>query len=595
MSVGDISGFLDLESFDWTQDLSIYSAHPSGIQRDDINDWPPGDAGLENDMVFVNDMEFSSTTIPSTNEILPMDSLDVCPEALHSITHQNAPHNQEAIVEPNNEFLDSHTLDLRTNGYRPPVPCEYCKKHRLQCLVIRTTKANPNPIAACSSCVALFRSCSLAERIKRHPCDFETHHPVVGGLHGITEADLASARSLQMSSDLVNKPEDASQCQQSAKQYSLLPKRTSSRMRGQTKALRQWFFAHSDHPYPTEEEKNELARESGLTRTQTQNWFINARRRQRIADKSRKSTIHRSGSPMPQSVLSGLTPFQRWRSSPPEDDHAPLELIKQAAISQPKISYISSSSPNTDRQKISNSYDSHSSSTFASSIAYSDSSESISSVDTFLSADSHEVIRPGSTPSKIPTRTKFSDRSASPRKSDWSRHEVSIHIQLDTWVCEPQNATVWKFGSINQQCNYCGVDLPSEEHIASHDFESCFERPLGERMFARKDHLWQHLKKFHSCDSWAGQSLHLRRTRRTTLNSRCGFCAETFTTWNQRTDHLVRHFKEGSQMNQWMGDWGFDAATTQSLKRAILPSARSDYFADAQSTLEFWFKEYIVQ
>ena len=71
--------------------------------------------------------------------------------------------------------------------YRPPVPCSYCRRHRLQCLTIRTTSANPNTITSCSICVALCRECSLAHGEKRQPSGFETLSPVMGHLHGVTE------------------------------------------------------------------------------------------------------------------------------------------------------------------------------------------------------------------------------------------------------------------------------------------------------------------------------------------------------------------------------------------------------------------------
>jgi hypothetical protein len=43
--------------------------------------------------------------------------------------------------------------------------------------------------------------------------------------------------------------------------------------------LRVWFEAHVHHPYPTEEEKEWLAREGGITLEQVNNWFINTRGR----------------------------------------------------------------------------------------------------------------------------------------------------------------------------------------------------------------------------------------------------------------------------------------------------------------------------
>ncbi|KAI7863403.1 Homeodomain-like protein, partial [Spinellus fusiger] len=46
-----------------------------------------------------------------------------------------------------------------------------------------------------------------------------------------------------------------------------------------TAILREWLARHKKHPYPTEEEKAALARETRLTLNQISNWFINARRR----------------------------------------------------------------------------------------------------------------------------------------------------------------------------------------------------------------------------------------------------------------------------------------------------------------------------
>ncbi|KAI0453287.1 hypothetical protein F5B21DRAFT_292644 [Xylaria acuta] len=47
-----------------------------------------------------------------------------------------------------------------------------------------------------------------------------------------------------------------------------------------TDKLRKWFVAHLMHPYPTEDEKQELMRQTGLKMNQISNWYINARRRQ---------------------------------------------------------------------------------------------------------------------------------------------------------------------------------------------------------------------------------------------------------------------------------------------------------------------------
>ncbi|KAJ3308797.1 hypothetical protein HDV04_000784 [Boothiomyces sp. JEL0838] len=47
----------------------------------------------------------------------------------------------------------------------------------------------------------------------------------------------------------------------------------------QNELLKDWMQAHRSNPYPTEEEKLQLMKETGLTLMQVNTWFINARRR----------------------------------------------------------------------------------------------------------------------------------------------------------------------------------------------------------------------------------------------------------------------------------------------------------------------------
>jgi hypothetical protein len=88
-----------------------------------------------------------------------------------------------------------------------------------------------------------------------------------------------------------------------------------------------------------------------------------------------------------------MTPFQRCRGSPPEDDHVPLNIVKPAANGDSRIP---SGDLDTDQLRAHNSYDSCSTSTFTFSTLYSDSSESISSFETFLSTD-NQLLEQSST------------------------------------------------------------------------------------------------------------------------------------------------------------------------------------------------------
>ncbi|KAK6173811.1 hypothetical protein SNE40_017205 [Patella caerulea] len=46
-----------------------------------------------------------------------------------------------------------------------------------------------------------------------------------------------------------------------------------------TQVMKSWLFQHIVHPYPTEDEKKQIAAQTNLTLLQVNNWFINARRR----------------------------------------------------------------------------------------------------------------------------------------------------------------------------------------------------------------------------------------------------------------------------------------------------------------------------
>ncbi|XP_075927675.1 homeobox protein Meis1-like isoform X2 [Petromyzon marinus] len=66
-----------------------------------------------------------------------------------------------------------------------------------------------------------------------------------------------------------------------------------------TNIMRAWLFQHLTHPYPSEEQKKQLAQDTGLTILQVNNWFINARRRivQPMIDQSNRAVGQGAYSP----------------------------------------------------------------------------------------------------------------------------------------------------------------------------------------------------------------------------------------------------------------------------------------------------------
>jgi len=70
-----------------------------------------------------------------------------------------------------------------------------------------------------------------------------------------------------------------------------------------TNILRAWLFQHLTHPYPSEDQKKQLAQDTGLSILQVNNWFINARRRivQPMIDQSNRAGP--SGYPSPDPAM----------------------------------------------------------------------------------------------------------------------------------------------------------------------------------------------------------------------------------------------------------------------------------------------------
>ncbi|KAJ8463256.1 hypothetical protein ONZ45_g17647 [Pleurotus djamor] len=90
-----------------------------------------------------------------------------------------------------------------------------------------------------------------------------------------------------------------------------LPKET-------TDYLKAWLHRHSDHPYPSEEEKKQLCHATGLSMSQVSNWMINARRRI-LAPAHRASSGPTTTAPFPPINRSALfDPLARRASMPAE-------------------------------------------------------------------------------------------------------------------------------------------------------------------------------------------------------------------------------------------------------------------------------------
>lgn len=155
-------------------------------------------------------------------------------------------------------------------------------------------------------------------------------------------------------------------------------------------------------------------------------------------------------------------------------------------------------------------------------------------------------------------------------KHDWQRHEKSLHLSLEQWICCPKGPRAFNPDTNQVCCVLCGITDPDNAHIESHNYTSCQGRALVERTFYRKDHLRQHLKLVHNT-KYVAWAMDLWKVPTPDIRSRCGFCGLVLTSWPVRVDHLAEHFKTGSDMLDWKGDWGFDPKVSSMVENSIPP------------------------
>ncbi|KAK4043362.1 C2H2 transcription factor [Parachaetomium inaequale] len=465
-------------------------------------------------------------------------------------------------------------------------PCQACQLNGYECKRIPEGQYKGH----CTSCVALRRDCSFGmscvfpsnpwpvmgdhPRMLQEEKHVEPHQPSSGmdmpGLASTSGADNTG-------------PNDGSKGKAGAR-FS----------RESVKILKNWLSTHSKHPYPNDEEKEMLQKQTGLSKTQITNWLANTRRRNKnaVSQRSTSPGVRSWANPIdiPQrrrtpASLEHMNPLQRWQHSPPENEPASVTAIARAVNSASSISSGLNSpySANfTDDGSGRSLCDSNISSANTSRSHSSASAYSYGSRGSFGSGGSSIPRGRRRRRRKAPAPTTATH--AGPAKTfqctfctetfrtkhDWQRHEKSLHLSLERWVCSPNGAQAFNPENGQMSCVFCGHPNPDEAHIDSHNFSACQERTMGERTFYRKDHLRQHLKLVHGTNftSWS-----MEQWKATTpeIRSRCGFCGTVMDTWSIRVDHLAQHFKEGKSMRDWKGDWGFDVPVLDMVENSIPP------------------------
>ncbi|KAI3145663.1 transcriptional regulator family: Homeodomain [Penicillium roqueforti] len=490
------------------------SAHGSNQLDDDVAsidielDEPEEQAANFNSMVHDRPLEFSNDPVPEQSEV-----------------------NVGQAIDP---------VD------RAQEPCDFCRRMGLDCFVAKRGIMN----YGCTCCISLWRECSFTHA--KTPGKFlQTLHSVSENAY-VPTGSLTGRKALKSVSYNTHSNDPDARSQKTGARFS----------RKAISILKGWLRDHDENPYPTEQERDDLKQHTGLTRTQIANWLANARRRGKVrASPGSSSPVPGAVDiPMKQSVnVSLMTPLERWKYSPPENEPATISDITRALANPPFDPSRPRQAPSSHvRARSSNNESSHASSEHKLCAASASSFDSSISDLSFASAFSH--------------RSSLSFGSMD-RKDRRRRRKASVPVNTlahsKAKAARLQRPKLLVLSSVPFVPTPSLLTNPDDEHLETHSFVTCQEKTVQERTFYRKDHLNQHLRlmhnaKFQPCmEKWQSSI--------TDINSRCGFCGSLFHTWKDRVDHLAGHFKHGASMAQWQGDWGFDPQIQARVENAIPP------------------------
>jgi hypothetical protein len=491
----------------------------------------------------------------------------------------------------------------------PNVPCANCALGGYSCKKIREGRHK----GYCTSCVALVVDCSFGgvvpENLNPESTTFPADAwPLLGDFdpNSIAKEDSAAISNSSSAVDLLNLAQTSSNEPNApeARGDAPPPKVGARFSRESVRILKNWLTSHNRHPYPSDEEKEMLQRKTGLNKTQITNWLANARRRGKVQAPQRSTSPHvssystgvgsieiprRRGTPS----LEAMNPLQRWQHSPPEHEPASATDIARAVTASSSGLSSGINSPHSQLYTDDGSNRSISASSLGTShssggsLGSAFSHGSRNSWGSFGSAPfssrgrrrrrraatSKHIADKGELSSPLKTFQCTFCTETFRTKHDWQRHEKSLHLSLERWVCAPHGPQVTDSATGMQSCVFCGLANPDDDHIESHNHSTCQERSLEERTFYRKDHLNQHLRLVHSV-KFNEASMKAWKIATPEIRSRCGFCGIVMDTWSIRIDHLAEHFKTGKSMADWKGDWGFEVPVLDMVENSIPPCMR---------------------
>lgn len=463
--------------------------------------------------------------------------------------------------------------------------CEYCRVCAQPCKVL-----GEGENLACQNCLLLSRPCSLVQYNDWELAENSQANALIYPISPMEGDNSYPASRNNSSTDLLAlKTSTENLTSETGDNSAKVGARFS---RQSVRILKDWLGLHHRHPYPTDSEREVLMSKTGLNKTQITNWLANARRRGKtrptvtpptVGNYANAMDIPRRATP----ALEYMNPLERWKHSPPEHEPASATAIAKAVtassfssgMDSPYTSYADDGS-NRSLYNVSSTSSLGTSHSSAGSFASAYSHRSRGSFGSFGSFGNQgrrrRRRRQAPKPAKViaagPARTfqcTFCTESFK-TKHDWQRHEKSLHLSLERWICCPNGPIQYNKEYERPACVYCDHPNPSSNHAEAHNHSSCAEKPIGERTFYRKDHLRQHLNLVHDVkfQSWSMESW---KAITPAIRSRCGFCGIAMDSWTSRVDHLAEHFKSGMSMADWKGDWGFEPQILNIVENGIPP------------------------
>ncbi|KAF2745311.1 hypothetical protein M011DRAFT_479144 [Sporormia fimetaria CBS 119925] len=307
--------------------------------------------------------------------------------------------------------------------------------------------------------------------------------------------------------------------------------------------LQSWLDAHVSNPYPTADEKRQLAHDCKITEKQVTTWFTNARARQ-------------------------LSPLETWLSSGSDDDPAQESDVASAAGTPLYATGLSSLTPSTHHRRTASI---SGSSAFSTSHSRQQASRrGKKKIYRHRSTQQPQLPNPSTESPSVPV-TSPPDRDLwqctfcllplVPKS--WRRHEETQHrprAQSAQWICMlhgPRLLLPSRTGISTSACAFCLERNPSHDHFSHHRIPECADKPVEERTFFRPDHLRQHVRNVHG----VGLADVVRRRWKKGGDEegekkwRCGFCGVWCTGWKEREGHVAGHFRAGLRMESWRQEW----------------------------------------